>query len=234
MSWVPDRAAGGAAPGRRVPAGQRPTWMVVLASLMVVVSFNLFLSGLSVLADGPTRLAGAPVEPGRRRIQRHGGHPAAAAGYGASPSSGSIPADPRATPLSKLVIGALMLFAVAAIATNDRRGRRGDAGGGLGGHPYYVGGRAVLSCCSCAARCSHAAPEWIARAEAAAERVASRRGTPEQVVSGLNQMFVIFPMGLALLGVGFSVVLIAFFGGNRGRAFYGLPPRGAPEAGGGV
>jgi hypothetical protein len=36
-----------------------------------------------------------------------------------------------------------------------------------------------------------------------------------------------------LLGVGFSVVLITFFGGRRGRAFYGLPPRGAPQAGGG-
>jgi hypothetical protein len=47
-------------------------------------------------------------------------------------------------------------------------------------------------------------------------------------------MFVIFPVGLALLGVGFSVVLIALNWGKRGRALYGLPPRGAPVAGGGV
>lgn len=230
MSWVPDRAAGGAAPGRRVPAGQRPTWMVVLASLMVVVSFNLFLGGLSALADGPTRLAGAPVE---------GGDAASAeAAATRALQRAMILALQRVDPLltrgfafAKLVLGALLLFAVAAIATNDRRGRRGTLVAAWAGIAYHVAG-ALFFILFVRGRLLDAAPEWVREVQHLQD-AAIPGGTPEQVVSWANQVFVVFPVGLALLGVGFSVVLIAYFGGNRGRAFYGLPPRGAPEAGGG-
>lgn len=231
MSWVPDRAAGGAAPGRRVPAGQRPTWMVVLASLMVVVSFHLFLGGLSALADGPTRLAGAPVEGGDASSAEAAATRALQRGMAIALQR----VDPlliRGFALAKLMLGALLLFAVAAIATNDRRGRGGTLVAAWAGIVYHVAG-ALFFILFVRGRLLDAAPEWVREVQQLQD-AALPGGSPEQAISWANQMFVIFPMGLALLGVGFSVVLIAFFGGNRGRAFYGLPPRGVPEAGGGV
>ena len=231
MSWGPDRSAGSAAPGRRVPAGQRPTWMVVLASLMVVVAFNLFLGGLSALADGPARLAGVPVEG-------DGAGSAEAAATRALQRGMAIAlqrVDPlliRTYAIAKLVLGALMLFAVAAIATNDRRGRQGTLVAAWVGIAYHVAG-ALFFILFVRGRLMDAASEWV-REVRNLQNTAFSGGTPEQVLSWANQAFVIFPVGLALLGIGFSVVLIAYFGGNRGRAFYGLPPRGVPEAGGGV
>jgi hypothetical protein len=230
MSWVPDRA-GGAAPDRRVPAGQRPTWMVVLASLMVVVAFNLFLGGLSALADGPAKLAGAPVEGGDATSAEAAATRALQRGMAIALQR----VDPllvRGYALAKLVLGALMLFAVAAIATNDRRGRRGTLVAAWAGIAYHVAG-ALFFILFVRGRLLDAASEWVREVQHLQD-AAFPGGSPEQVVSWANQAFVIFPVGLALLGVGFSVVLIAFFGGNRGRAFYGLPPRGVPQAGGGV
>ena len=230
MSWVPDRSAGKAAPGQRVPAGQRPTWMVVLASLMVVVAFNLFLGGLSALADGPARLAGIPPDST--------GAPSAEAAATRALQRGMALALQRVDPLliqayaiAKLFLGVLMLFAVAAIATNDSRGRRGTLVAAWVGIAYHVAG-ALFFVLFVRGRLLDAASEWVREVQNLQDSTFPG-GTPEQVLRWANQAFLIFPVGLALLGIGFSVVLIAYFGGNRGRAFYGLPPRGVPEAGAG-
>ena len=226
MSWVPDRAAGGAAPGRRVPAGQRPTWMVVLASLMVVVAYHLIQDGMSVLVDGPSRLAGPPVEPGP------GDDRASALALRRGIVLALERMDPRLTrgfAASKLVIGALMLFAIAGIATNDRLARRGTLVAAWAGIPYHVG-FALFYGLFLRGEMFQVSSEWIPYLKHMESTLP--RGTT--VARIMNQILVIFPVGVALLGVGFSVVLIAYFGGNRGRAFYGLPPRGAPGAGGGV
>ena len=90
----PTGPPGGRRRDGRVPAGQRPTWMVVLASLMVVVAFHLFLGGLSALADGPARLAGVPAERRRRGPAPRRPPPGRCSGGWRSRSSGSIrPAD---------------------------------------------------------------------------------------------------------------------------------------------
>ena len=75
-----------------------------------------------------------------------------------------------------------------------------------------------------------AAPKWVREVEQLG-REAGAAGSPEQVLRWANQVLLWVPVGLAMLGVGFSLVLITFFGGRRGRAFYGLPPRGQPQTG---
>jgi hypothetical protein len=230
MSWVPDSSAGRAAQGRRLPAGQRPVWMVVLTSLMVVVAFNQFLGGMSVLADGPARLVGDPVErPGASTAEQ-----AAARAMHKGLSIAVQRIDPlltRGYALAKILMGGLMLFAVAAIATNDRRGRRGTLLAAWAAIPYHVAG--ALFFLLVRERLLDAGPDWVREVKALAESAALPHGASEQMPGLVSQLILVGPVGMAVVGIAFSAILIAFFGGRRGRAFYGLPPRGAPEASGG-
>jgi hypothetical protein len=223
-------SSGRPAPSRKLPAGQRPIWVVLLASVMVVVAFNMFLGGLSALADGPSGLAGGSMDGDGAGIEAG----AASRALQRAVVLAFQRVDPvllRGYAAAKLALSALMLFAVAAIATNDRRGRPATLAAAWVGIAYYIAG-ALFFIMFVRGRLMDAAADW-AREVHGLHDPSFPAGSPEEVLSWARQMLVIVPVGAALLGVGFSVLLIAFFGGRRGRAFYGLPPRGAPEATGG-
>jgi hypothetical protein len=44
----------------------------------------------------------------------------------------------------------------------------------------------------------------------------------------MHKVFISAPIVTAILGIFSSLLLITYFGGRRGRALYGLPPRQPP------
>ncbi len=53
---------------------------------------------------------------------------------------------------------------------------------------------------------------------------------PEAVAGFMHTVFIGAPIVTALLGILGSLLLITYFGGRRGRALYGLPPRRPPPS----
>jgi len=51
---------------------------------------------------------------------------------------------------------------------------------------------------------------------------------PEAVAAFMHKVFIGAPIVTAILGIFSSLLLITYFGGRRGRALYGLPPRRSP------
>lgn len=212
------------------PSGQRPTWMVVLASMMAVVAFNLFLPGLSALADGPAQLAGVPADDSG--LGAVSAQQAAERALRRGLALAFERVDRGALRLyasAKLLVAVLLLFAVAAIAANDRRGRTATLLAAWVAIGYHVAG-ALFFIFFVRGGLMSAASEWVREVEALGREAGAAAGSPEQVLRGANQILLVLPLGLAALGIAFSLLLITFFGGRRGRAYYGLPPRGAPEA----
>src|SRR5688500_8343166 len=118
----PARGSGAAGtPGGALPA-QRPTWMVMLASVMAMAAFQNFGEALDELSGRrkvpPAAVAGeaAPASP-QQAAQR------ALARAHDQAVRDIPPAAPRLVALLKMAYAALMLLGVAAVATRDRRGR---------------------------------------------------------------------------------------------------------------
>src|SRR4029453_16603087 len=97
-------AVEGASGQSQLPA-QRPTWMVVLASLMMVFAFNLFLDGLNGLSSG-ARAAAARVGDAPAK-----GTPEAAEQALQRALQTVDPTLLRLHAASKLVFAALLVFA---------------------------------------------------------------------------------------------------------------------------
>jgi hypothetical protein len=51
---------------------------------------------------------------------------------------------------------------------------------------------------------------------------------PEAIAAFMHKVFISAPIVTAILGIFSSLLLITYFGGRRGRALYGLPPRQPP------
>jgi hypothetical protein len=228
-----DTAAGASrASGQPQLPAQRPTWMVVLASLMVVFAFHLFLGGLDELTGGPPHIAerassGAPVAKGS---------PEATEALRRALASARAAANPtllRIRGASNLVFAALLVFAVAAIATRDRRGRPVALLAAWVGVGYHVLGAALFIAVERSGLLA-TGNEWIEQLAALATRPGADPLTPQEARAGVGALLVVWPVGLALLGVGFSAAIIAFFGGARGRSYYGVPVASEGEARPGV
>jgi hypothetical protein len=212
---------------------QRPTWMVVLASLMVVFAFYLFLEGAAGLTRGAGELIGATPAAG---VAPAAGTPEAAE-LALWRSLGTVlkaAIDPwlwRLYAGSKLVFAAVLIYAVAAIVTRDRRGRRGvliAAWVGIGYHLLVAVFRIAVVRTGLLA----GSEVWLKDVVAAmGARPEARALTPEEIRAWADALMVVVPLAAALVGVGFSLILMTFFGGGRGRDYYGLPRGGVGEAG---
>lgn len=203
--------------------------MVVLASLMVVGAFHLFMGGLSALAYGPARLAG-PMDSASVDASSE------EAALTRALQKALVLAFQRIDPLmvqsyavAQLVVGALLLLAVAAIVTNDRRGRRSTLVAAWVGIAYNVA-TALFYAVVVRGRVLEATADWMRDVQGLRD-AGFAKGTPEEVLRWVGQVMLVVPVGFHLACVGFCVVVIAYFGGRRGRDFYGLPSRGVPEAG---
>lgn len=205
---------------RRRESVRRPVWVVVLAFAMLLFGGHLLLNGLSILGGlrapapvAPTGASGTSVELLRdlpaviRALDQ--AHPVAV----------------RADAASKLALALILLYAVSAVWSSDPRGRRAALVAAWAGIAYHVG-EAIFMSVIMRKGLVAAAPTLVAT-------VASTRGrtfTVEEMAAAVN-LFVLLLSGVtAVLGIAFSIVVLVFFGGRKGRTFYGLaqqPPHGA-------
>jgi hypothetical protein len=203
--------------GRPPLPSPRPAWVVVLGGVMLLFAFHLFLGGLSGLGGGrATALAGTdggPTVPGV--------DPAVAALRQALMEASSRMDGPqmRAHAAAQVVLAVVLLFAVAAIATNDRRGRPASLAAAWVGIAYHLGSAMFFVFVVRAGLL--AAPGWLDAA------VAVHGGTEparlrQELLSSTSTLLLLLPLTVSALGIGFSLILMRYFGGPRGRAFYGV------------
>jgi hypothetical protein len=122
----------------------------------------------------------------------------------------------------------VLLFAVAAIATNDARGRAAALAAGAAGIAFHVGNALhflLLFRNAFLARLEPRVSSLLAArpADVGADGV-------DGLMALLGTVSLVLPLVSAAVGIGFSVVVLRLFGGSRGRAFYGVPDRAASRA----
>jgi hypothetical protein len=192
----------------------RPGWLVVLGGVMAIWAFLLFVDGLSGLRPpppgGPAAAGTLPAEAAQVAIRR-------ALAQALSRVDGSLM---RTHAAAKVLLAGLMLFAVAALATNDRRGRSAALAAAWAGILYHLGS-AMFQIFVVREDLLDSAPLWIDHAVAlygGSDPVRAR----QELLSSASTLLLLVPITASGLGIGFSLILIRFFGGRRGRAFYGV------------
>jgi hypothetical protein len=127
----------------------------------------------------------------------------------------------RAGGAASIVAALAMLYGAAAALSRDRHGRRAVLTAAWLGIAYQAVSLLVVIP---VAEDYVAASAPLIREQA---RVSADRGEaaqPEAVVSQVRATVLGIPVVLAALGIGGSLVLMAYFGGARGRRLYGLEP----------
>ena len=159
----------------------------------------------------------------------------------------------RGRAAASTVLALLMLYSAAAALSRDRYGRRATLLAAWLGIAYQLGGLPVVipiaqdyaaTSAPILARMIASDLPALATADAGApaDRGRRRRGgapaaapepppRPEAVAGFMHTAFLAVPIVTAILGILGSLLLITYFGGRRGRALYGLPPRLPRHAG---
>lgn len=205
--------------GRPPLPSPRPRWVVLLGALMLLWAFHLFTGGLTGLEVGAASLSDPLTSTGPQPVA---GSEAAQAALRRALAQAFARVDPgllRAHAAAKLVLAAVLLFAVAAIAVNDRRGRPAALSAAWTGIVYHLGS-AIFFVFVVRAGLMASAPIWIDELEAFHGGTDPARSR-QDLLDSASTMLVLFPLAVAMLGIGFFVIVIRFFGGPRGRSFYG-------------
>ena len=202
----------------------RPTWVLILSSVMLLAGGYSLVAGLLKLRDptvvlsvGMTDVAGsdAAVQLNRRL--------AAARAAAVLPHLSTV----RTEATLEVVLALFTLYATAAIVSRDRHGRALALGVGALGIIYQVGTLPVyLSLMhDYAERSSDLLAQVILQSAGQTSTL-----TPAEIAGRLHSAIVGGPILVAAVGVLGSLVLFAFFGGRRGRALYGMdgPPSTRP------
>jgi hypothetical protein len=223
----------------------RPTWVIVLTSLMLLFAAQLFFTALttlnalrlrartpssSVSSSPPLSVAppvaasssfGTPEEQLAREL-----------GAASAALDRAHPDAMRAHALARLALALVLFYAVASVFSYDRRGRKVALLAGWLGILYHVG-NALFFIFVIRETFLALAPGWV--------KIAMQQSGPMKDLSGrdwegiAHTLTLVIPIAVAAGGVAFSFVLLAFFGGRRGRSFYGVvDPRAGrlPDPGG--
>jgi len=202
---------------RAQPPTHRPIWMVVFAATMLLSGGLTLVGGLLMVRDPWSvelrtlhSVARAPaadeavkkVEPILREIiERHR-------------------VGLRVDAIASIAFGLFTLYAVAAVLSRDRNGRRLALLTAVLGIVYQVGelplsiqiSREVVA----------AAGPLLAEIIGAGGEAAGR--SQAELVATLDAAAARAPL-FAAVGVGWCLLLLVYFGGRRGRELYGLPRR---------
>ncbi|HXJ22416.1 MAG TPA: hypothetical protein VMT03_19515 [Polyangia bacterium] len=197
-------------------AQRRPVWLAVMSSAMLVYAGMSLVDALSLLRT-PQAVTAAAIED----IARGTGQIDAARAL-ASVSEQIVSAHPLAVRADAAVSGLvalLTLFAVAAIFARDRRARHATIAAGWAGIAYQLA----------------ALPFGVAMARRAADagapvlmQVLIQNGkqvsglADGDVGMALRAAVTMMPVLRASMGVAWSLALLIFFGGRRGRAAFGV------------
>jgi len=184
--------------------------MIVLAATMLLFGGGELVGGLMALRD-----------PGARNAIRNVPRPPAAeeAARKLEPILAGIVdrnrAALRADAIASIAFGLFTLYTVAAVLARDRHGRRLALLTALSGMAFQLAELPLKM---------HIAKQTVAAGGALLLESFSAAGagvgrTEGEVIAALNMI----AAALALIGVGWCVVVLVYFGGRRGRELYGLP-----------
>lgn len=242
----------GAAPGPIAPT-HRPRWLLVLSAVTLMYGGMLLIGGLGDLRN-PTASAklpmARPMAPQEEALTRElidvntaivARHARAIRGRAAAST----------------VLALLLLYSAAAALSRDRHGRAATLTAASLGIVYWLGTLPVVipiaqdyaaKSAPILARVialdlptlaadggpgpAAASPAPVADGGAAAATAQTGSGEPaprpEAVAGYMQTAFIGAPIAIATVGILISLLLITYFGGRRGRALYGVPPRLPP------
>jgi hypothetical protein len=240
-----------AAPPGPIAPTHRPRWLLVLSAVTLMYGGMLLIGGLGDLRS-PTASAklpmARPMAPQEEALTRElidvntaivARHAFAIRGRAAAST----------------LLALLLLYSAAAALSRDRHGRTATLTAAGLGIAYWLGSLPVVIPIAqdYAARSAPILARVIALdlpalaadggpgpAAATLAPVAdggsAAAGTgprepaprPEAVAGYMQTAFIGAPIAIATLGILISLLLITYFGGRRGRALYGLPPRLPP------
>jgi hypothetical protein len=194
----------------------RPTWLTLLTSSMLVYG-GITLVGALLMLREPKAMAVTAIENMARPTE------SAETMQKLEALSDAIvnrhKAEVRAGALISLGVGLLTLYAVAAILSRDRHGRKLAMIAAGVGIAYQLGSLPLG-----VAMARQAATEGAAIL--AQVVIDSGRQPPGFTADQLSNLMVVPAILAGVLGAFCCLVLLYYFGGRRGRALYGLdsPP----------
>lgn len=195
------------------PSRRRPAWLVVLAAMMLLYGAGLLFTGLTTLA-GTGEIpapAGPPEQLSDQALERH---------VRALIFERAHPAAVRAHAASEVVLALVLLYAVAAVFSLDPRGRLAAMAAGWTGIAYHLGHAAfvLLVMRQGMLQAAPVAAELALRRQAASG--GGRLPSAAEVAASMDTVILVATAVTAVVGLGFSLLVLRFFGGPRGRAFY--------------
>jgi len=193
------------------PPTHRPVWMLVLAATMLMYGGLTLVAGLLTLRD-PRAIA-------RQAISNQPRTPAAEeVVHKLEPILDGIVyrhrVGVRADAIASIAYGVLMLYAVAAVLSRDRNGRRLVVLTALAGIVYQLGELPLKV--RIARETVFATGPLLAEIMPAGGKAGGH--SQAELMATLDAATVL----VAALGVGWCLLLLRFFGGRRGRELYGL------------
>jgi hypothetical protein len=202
----------------------RPTWVLVLASIMLLGGGYSLVTGLQklvdpavVLAFGTNETVGSDVEVQlNRRL-------AAARVAAVLPHKNMV----RTEASFEILLALYTLYATAAVLSRDRNGRVLALGVGALGIAYQIGTLPVyLTLMRDFAERGADLLAQVAIQSAPGKVTAS----VAEIAGGMRSAIVGIVILATVISVAGSMILLAFFGGRRGRALYGIdgPPSTRP------
>lgn len=211
---------------RAQPPTHRPTWVLVLSSVMLLAGGYSLVAALLKVRDPLVVLKVANSEgvesDAEHKLNRQ---LAAAQAEAVRPHRAIV----RVEAAFEILLALFTLYATAAVLARDRHGRKLTLTVGALGIAYQLATLPVYL--SLMRDYANLAADLLAQVV-----IQSGGGktpaTVAEVASRLRSAIVGGPIVVAAVSVAGSAVLLAFFGGRRGRVLYGIEAPPAPKPGG--
>lgn len=212
---------------RAQPPATRPTWVTILGAMMLLACGSSLVSGLLKLSDPGVVL---PVKTSDRGSADEGAAPALDPDLSAKLAAAQSAtlrghrAAVRAEAVIEVLLALFGLYATAAVMAGDRHGRRLS---------LLTAGLVIVYLIGCLPLYLSLMREYADHASTlvAAALQGAGRGTElpsAELAQAVRSALIGQPIMVSVVGVAWSLVLIGFFGGRRGRRLYGLEPAPGP------
>jgi len=198
----------------------RPTWVLLMSSVMLLAGGYSLVAGLLKLRDPSIVLTvGTSGSAGSEEQVQLNRQLAAARAAAVAPHRQLVQIEAG----FEILLALFTLYATAAVLSRDRNGRALTLAVGALGIVYQLGTLPVYL--SLMRDYAERGADLLAQVVILS---AGNQSTPDaaEVARRLRSAIVGGPIVVAVLSVSGSLVLLAFFGGRRGRALYGMdaPP----------
>lgn len=194
---------------------RRPLWLSVMTSAMLIYAGMSLVDALSLVRRPQAPTAAAIEDVARATGQIEAARRLAAVSEAVAAAH---PVALRVDAAAGGLVALLTLFAVAAIFSRDRRARRATVAAGWAGVLYQVG--ALPFAVAMARRAAEAGAPVLQ--QVLAQNGKDLRGmAPADVGAALRAAVMMMPVLRAGMGLAWSLALLIFFGGRRGRAVLG-------------